>query len=106
MPFPYGLVGLHTRPNYPGIEDLIARIQEWMSSRRVKLVSVQEAAHFEGVETISSEDFQNQVQMVLVLGGDGTFLRAGRLSLRRCVPILGVNLGRLGFLTEITVPEL
>ena len=106
MAFPYKCVGLHTRPNHPGIEDLIRQIHEWMKSRGARLVTFSQGPHFQGVEPVSAEEFQQCVDMVLVLGGDGTFLRAGRLSLRRQIPILGVNLGRLGFLTEITVEEL
>ena len=106
MGFPYKTVGLHTRPNYPGIEDLTRQVHEWLKARGAKLIAVQDHLRVDNVEHVSREEFQDQVEMVLVLGGDGTFLRAGRLSLKKHVPILGVNLGRLGFLTEITIPEL
>lgn len=44
--------------------------------------------------------------LVLTLGGDGTFLAGARLAAPRGIPILGVNLGRLGFLTELDAPQL
>ena len=44
--------------------------------------------------------------LIVTLGGDGTFLAGGRLGAPRGVPVLGVNLGRLGFLTEIDADEL
>jgi NAD+ kinase len=44
--------------------------------------------------------------LVLTLGGDGTFLAGARLAAPRGIPILGVNLGRLGFLTELEADEL
>lgn len=42
-----------------------------------------------------------EIDMLVALGGDGTMLRAGHLCGPACVPILGINLGRFGFLTEI-----
>src|SRR5262245_18422030 len=105
MGFPYKSVGLHIRPNYPGIDQLIQQIHDRMKQRGAKLLALPQVPQFPGMEMISGEEFQDQVDMVLVLGGDGTFLRSGRLSLPRNVPILGVNLGRLGFLTEITLQE-
>jgi NAD+ kinase len=46
------------------------------------------------------------IDVVLALGGDGTMLRAARVALARDVPLLGVNLGRLGFLSAVDGPEL
>src|SRR6185437_2619673 len=45
-------------------------------------------------------------QLLLTLGGDGTFLAGARLAAPRGIPILGVNLGRLGFLTELEAGDL
>lgn len=44
--------------------------------------------------------------LIVTLGGDGTFLAGGRLAAPRGIPVLGINLGRLGFLTEIDADEL
>jgi NAD+ kinase len=44
--------------------------------------------------------------LIVTLGGDGTFLAGGRLAAPRGIPVLGVNLGRLGFLTELDAPDL
>jgi NAD+ kinase len=46
-----------------------------------------------------------KVNAILVLGGDGTFLTVARLVDKKEVPILGINLGRLGFLTEVSIDE-
>jgi len=59
-----------------------------------------------GVPCASPEDFADGLDLVVVLGGDGTLLRAVRLALREQVPVLGVNLGRLGFLTEVEAHDM
>jgi NAD+ kinase len=104
--FPYKVIGLFTKPSYPKIEELMTKISDWMKARNVQSIAIEGAQVFPGVTYVSKEEFLKRVEMVLVLGGDGTFLGAGRHSLYRNVPVLGVNLGRLGFLTEITIDEL
>ncbi|MGA1874565.1 MAG: NAD(+)/NADH kinase [bacterium] len=51
-------------------------------------------------------DLPSRIDMLIVMGGDGTILRAAHYIQETNIPILGVNLGSLGFLTEITVPEM
>lgn len=57
------------------------------------------------LEVIEPERFAEDLDVVLVFGGDGTFLRAAYLARDAGVPLLGVNLGRLGFLSECELPE-
>src|SRR6187399_2372573 len=53
------------------------------------------------VERIPEEEIANQADLVIAIGGDGTLLYAARLVARRGVPLMGINRGRLGFLTDV-----
>lgn len=55
---------------------------------------------------VEAEGFAQGLDLVISLGGDGTFLRAAHLCRDAGVPVLGVNLGRLGFLAEVEVDDL
>ena len=55
---------------------------------------------------MTEEEIRDQAELVVVLGGDGTLISVARLFSGKDVPILGINLGSLGFLTEITIDEL
>jgi len=57
-------------------------------------------------ESAESSEIARDADLVVVLGGDGTLIAAARLVGEREVPVLAVNLGSLGFLTEITLDEL
>jgi len=58
------------------------------------------------VEVVDAKDFGAAIDLAISFGGDGTFLRAAHLCRDHDVPVLGVNLGRLGFLAEVEVDEL
>ena len=64
------------------------------------------ARHLPGCRTVNAERLGSRVDALIALGGDGTLLHAAHLLGKADVPILGVNLGALGFLTSITVGEL
>jgi len=55
---------------------------------------------------VTPEELGQRADLLVSLGGDGTMLRAMRLADRQRAPVLGVNLGKLGFLAEVDVPDL
>lgn len=51
--------------------------------------------------SVSEEEFTGKVDIIIAVGGDGTFLRASKYSFKRKIPVLGINAGNLGFLTVV-----
>ncbi|HEU4532103.1 MAG TPA: NAD(+) kinase [Steroidobacteraceae bacterium] len=60
----------------------------------------------EGVTRVPESEFAAQARLVIAIGGDGTMLYAARLVARHDVPLLGVNRGRLGFLTDVSPDDM
>ena len=58
------------------------------------------------VSVIKKTDLPDRVDFIIVLGGDGTYLSAARLMKKKSLPILGINMGTLGFLTEVRKDEM
>jgi NAD+ kinase len=55
---------------------------------------------------IDEEDFKKNIEALISVGGDGTFLRAARYAFMSNIPIMGVNVGNLGFLAEINISDM
>lgn len=100
-------IGLIAKPHAPGLSELLHRLLPWLAQRHVDVFLDADTASAVG-ETCSYPrlTIPDQVDFMMVLGGDGTLLSVARLLEERDVPILGINLGSLGFLTEITTVEL
>jgi len=83
------------------------KLIEKFRQRGIKVFVLEEEGSYLEIEPefITSELGQ-KVQCVLALGGDGTFLRAARCVAPFRVPVLGINMGTLGFLTEVEVSEI
>ncbi len=79
----------------------------WLEERKIRAVLESEAARQLGhPDRMAKADLPGAVEMLVVLGGDGTLLSVARLLKDHEVPILGVNLGGLGFLSEVTIEEM
>ncbi len=100
-------VGIVAKPNKPEAEAVLRNLVPWLRERGREVALDQAAAAIcPGAEVgLPRAEVVDWSDFVIVLGGDGTILSVARLIGSREVPILGVNLGGLGFLTEITIDE-
>ena len=102
-----GTVGLVLHPARDCAEAM-ETITGWAQARKVKILGLAgEVERIAGhASVVDAEYLAERADLLVSLGGDGTMLRAMRLSLGSRSPVLGVNLGRLGFLAEVDIPEL
>jgi len=96
-------VGLVVKRDRPRAVRLAQRMLGWLARRRVRVLLDAEA-QLAGAPARTKDELAREADLIVVLGGDGTLLSVARRTEAR-VPILGVNLGELGFLTEVVEAE-
>ena len=101
-------VGIVAKPHKEGAKVIVNDLINWLSSQGVEAILNPKTANLcdTFVSQATDEELPQQVDMIIVLGGDGTLLSVARLIKGRKIPLLGVNLGGLGFLTEVSLSEL
>jgi len=102
-------VGLVAKPDAAEAQRVVRQLVEWLTARGLTVVLEKETAALApsaSVTSASKSDLPGQVEALIVLGGDGTLLSMARAVGDLGVPILGVNLGVLGFLTATTLEEM
>jgi NAD+ kinase len=98
-------VGMVVRRERPRAITIAHLLTGWLRARHLTTLAEPEIAPQLGAEAVEREQLALRSDLIVVLGGDGTLLSIARLVGERETPILGINLGGLGFLTEITVEE-
>ncbi len=98
-------VGLVVRRERPRAIALAHELAVWLRGHHLATLAEPEVAAQLGAEAVEREQLALRAGLIVVLGGDGTLLSIARLVGERETPILGINLGGLGFLTEITTEE-
>jgi len=106
-------VAIISKPEKPELHSIIPELLTWLAARKVHVIAdpvtigyaadgAKSIAHVAQRESIAAAN----PEFVLVLGGDGTLLAAARAVSKADIPILAVNLGSLGFLTEVRLEHL
>lgn len=97
-----------SRPNRPEVAQVVPGLLAWLAGHDYKVVIDEETSQYtKGPEIVSRAQMSARtLNLVVVLGGDGTLLSAARATATVDVPLLGVNLGSLGFLTEVPLASL
>jgi NAD+ kinase len=112
MTAPVQRVGVVAKQGLVAASEHLARLGAWLNERGIGVVYETETAGLAGPgvrgRMMTRDELAHAVDLVIVMGGDGTLLAmAGRIAKSgRDIPILGVNFGGLGFLTEIRIDEL
>jgi NAD+ kinase len=100
-------IGLVLHPQRDS-EEAVTAVLDWAARRDAQVLGIETEIRRLNCAAIpvTPEELGRRSELVVSLGGDGTMLRAMRLADGQRAPVLGVNLGKLGFLAEVDVPDL
>ena len=106
-------IGVIVKPHQPDALETLCRLTTWLNERGISLVGPTEIEHEHiehqtgcRIDVVNEGELAGQVDLMLVLGGDGTMIATGRMIGDAQVPVMGVNYGGLGYLAEFTLEEL
>lgn len=106
-------IGLVVKPHQPEALETLCNLTEWLTARDIALaggpaVDRERIEHETGcaIEIIPDNELPQKVDLILVLGGDGTMIATARMLGDCEVPVIGVNYGGLGYLAEFRIDEL
>ncbi len=101
-------IGIVIRPNTPDIHHAVNALLNYLLEENLTVIldhsgiqDFEQMPHFADCEVVDKEDLGKRCHVVMVLGGDGTFLSVARIIAPYRTPLIGINLGRLGFLTQV-----
>ncbi|MBQ5939397.1 MULTISPECIES: NAD kinase [unclassified Massilia] len=108
-PAPQPIIALVVRQNTAGVEEPVGRIVDFLRGAGYRVVFEEDtAAHLglTGIESMSVAAIGEQAKAAVVVGGDGTMLGIARQLAKYDTPLIGINQGRLGFITDIPIQNM
>ena len=100
---PFEHVGLVIKPDVtPGLVETLGELAEYLDRRGIRVHGDAQAGRLLNTECNELRSLADKCDLVIVVGGDGTLLSAARSLADRGIPLLGINMGRLGFLVDIS----
>jgi NAD+ kinase len=102
------VIAVISKPDRPELREVLPQLEKWLLERKYSVVMDEESAAYFSASTVipRGELAERAPDLALVLGGDGTLLSATRAVAKAGTLILGVNLGTLGFMTELALADL
>ena len=105
----FSTVGIVGRSEQRGISDVLGQLLPLLAARDLEVLledNLQTLVNGHGCRIATRDEIGDAADLVIVVGGDGSLLSAARTLAKYDTPVLGVNRGRLGFLTDITTDEI
>ena len=101
------IVGIIAKPKIARAVDIVCGLLSWLEARGIEYRCDRQTAEYANMPVFyQREELAQTIEFLIVLGGDGTLLSAARVVAGHDIPIFAVNLGNLGFLTAIQLPDL
>ncbi|MEL6870416.1 MAG: NAD(+)/NADH kinase [Pseudomonadota bacterium] len=100
----YKIAALFGQPDHAVVQQQMQRVARWLADAGLRVL-VAHASEAVVAERVDEAQLAELADLFIAIGGDGTMLYAARVAVGRDIPLLGINLGRLGFLTDISPDE-
>ena len=97
--------GIILRPSSPELKEIYLKIKELFQKADIEILLEDNSANMISLKGIPLNDLCRKVDFLISVGGDGTLLSVVRKSFKYDKPVLGINLGTLGFLTDISMEQ-
>lgn len=98
--------GIVLKPSSVELKETYFKIKELFENSNIEVLIENNSANMIGLNGFSLEELCQKVDFLISVGGDGTLLSVVRKSFKYDIPVLGINLGTLGFLTDISMEQL
>lgn len=106
-------IGVIVKPHQPDALETLCALTMWLSERGITFVGLPEIEHEQiehqtgcSIQVVAEAEMPNRVDLMLVLGGDGTMIATSRMLGDNQIPVIGVNYGGLGYLAEFPIEEM
>jgi len=102
----FSTIGIFCKEKDERINATLKTLHQFLSTEGFKLVAEKNAARILGIPVMNTNKICDCIDLAIVVGGDGTLLKTGRLLSDKDIPVIGINLGRLGFLVDISPDDI
>ncbi len=106
MHHPFTRIGLFIRKDDPILENAVVQVCQFLKTQSLSVVINEPLNFLPDLDVVSMSDFPQQCDLTIAIGGDGTLLSASRALAGSDLPLVGINVGRLGFLADVTLDNL
>lgn len=100
----FSTIGIFSKQDELSVGKSLKLLYQFLQDQSLRVMASAHPAAILGLEACSDDEITSQSDLAIVVGGDGTLLQAGRLLTPHNIPIVGINLGRVGFLVDV-LPE-
>ncbi|MEZ5537006.1 MAG: NAD(+) kinase [Thiolinea sp.] len=103
---PFSTIGIFSKQDDEAVGEALHTLYQFLQERDVKILAARSPAKILDLPAADDQQIAREADLAIVVGGDGTLLNTGRLLSPYNLPIVGVNLGRVGFLVDVSPADM